>query len=125
MGVVRSSAGPDPASHTNAMQLDSPGDPEDLWLAMGPEVSTHRMLMQGDIVLLGSGPVAVVTHACSMRQGTVLHATQMTAPIQSQSVGPSQWATGFLRLDAASRTCRGWRQTSSRPPADPPHGRNR
>lgn len=76
--------------------LDAPGDPEDLWLARGPEVSPHRMLMQGDIVVLGGGPVAVVTHACSMRRGTVLHATQMTAPIQSQSVGLAQWATGFF-----------------------------
>lgn len=54
------------------------------------------MLMQGDVVMLGARPVVVVTHACSMRQGTVLHGTQMTAPIQSQSVDLSKWATGFF-----------------------------
>lgn len=78
------------------MQLDAPADAEDLWLARGPEVPGHRMLMQGDIVLLASGPVVVVTHACSMRQGTVLHATQMTAPVQSQGIGLSNWARGFF-----------------------------
>lgn len=66
--------------------LESPNDPEDLWLAVGDEVPAHRMLMQGDVVLTEVGPLLVVTHACSMRRGAELHDTQMAAPVESHAV---------------------------------------
>jgi len=69
--------------------LESPDDPEDLWLAVGDEVPAHRMLMQGDVVLTEVGPLLVVTHACSMRRGAELHDTQMAAPVESHAV--PQW----------------------------------
>ncbi|MCY4518446.1 MAG: hypothetical protein OXB99_14545 [Acidimicrobiaceae bacterium] len=67
-------------------ELDEPEDPSDVWYVCPPEeVPPHRMLMQGDVVLLDSGPVCVVSHACSMRQGLRLHATQIIAPVHERS----------------------------------------
>ncbi len=66
-------------------ELDEPEDPSDVWYACPPdEVPTHRMLMQGDVVLLDSGPVCVVSHACSMRRGVQLHPTQIVAPVHER-----------------------------------------
>jgi hypothetical protein len=66
--------------------LESPDDPDDLWQAVGGEVPTHRLLMQGDVVVTDVGPILVVTHACSMRRGADLHDTQMVAPIEGHAV---------------------------------------
>ncbi|WP_420442789.1 hypothetical protein [Candidatus Poriferisodalis sp.] len=63
-------------------ELDEPEDPSDIWYACPPdEVPAYRMLMQGDVVVLDSGPVCVVSHACSMRRGVGLHPTQIVAPV--------------------------------------------
>ena len=43
------------------------------------------MLMQGDIIVIDSGTVCVVSHACSMRRGSQLHPTQIVAPVGDQS----------------------------------------
>ncbi|MDE0497259.1 MAG: hypothetical protein OXH86_07890 [Acidimicrobiaceae bacterium] len=65
--------------------LSTPDDPEDLWLASDFEdVPQARMLMQGDIIAVGSDPVCVVSHACSMRRGSQLHETQIVAPVRDQ-----------------------------------------
>ncbi|MYA73059.1 MAG: hypothetical protein F4Y27_00030 [Acidimicrobiaceae bacterium] len=67
-------------------KLAAPKNPEDLWLATGPaDVPTHRMLMQGDVVVTPDGPVSVMSHACSMRQGSAFHTTQIVAPIRDNS----------------------------------------
>ena len=44
------------------------------------------MLMQGDVIVVDSGPVCIVSHACSMRRGTSFHITQIVAPIQNHFV---------------------------------------
>ena len=68
-------------------ELATPEDPEDLWLAANPvNVPQHRMLMQGDVIVVDSGPVCIVSHACSMRRGTTFHITQIVAPIQDHYV---------------------------------------
>lgn len=59
--------------------LDAPDDPQDLWLV---DVSEHRMLMQGDVIVTDNGPVCLVVHPCSMRRGSVLHNTQAVAPVR-------------------------------------------
>lgn len=59
--------------------LDSPEDPKDLWIT---DVVKHRMLMQGDIVVIEDGPVCVATHACSIRRGTDYFKTQVVTPIR-------------------------------------------
>lgn len=37
--------------------------------------------MQGDIIVMDTGPVCVVSHACSIRRGNALQPTQIVAPI--------------------------------------------
>ena len=74
--------------------LAAPDNPEDLWHARTPqEVASTRMLMQGDIIVLGSEPVCVVAHACSMRRGAQLHATQTVAPIRDHEV--NDWTGNY------------------------------
>lgn len=81
--------------------LQSPDDPEDLWLAVGDDVPAHRMLMQGDVVLSDVGPLLVVTHACSMRRGHGLHDTQMAAPIENRKVLKWDGSFDWMPLPAA------------------------
>lgn len=66
--------------------LASPEGPEDIWQAVGADVPAHRILMQGDVIVTRVGPLLVVTHACSMRRGAELHATQMAAPVEDHRV---------------------------------------
>lgn len=69
-------------------ELAAPINPEDPWLATGPaDVPTHRMLMQGDVIVTPDGPVCVVSHARSMRQGLSFHPTQIVAPIRDHDPG--------------------------------------
>ncbi len=44
------------------------------------------MLMQGDVIVVESGPVCIVSHACSMRRGASFHNTQIVAPMQDHYV---------------------------------------
>lgn len=81
--------------------LESPDDPDDLWLALGDEVPAHRMLMQGDVVLTDVGPLLVVTHACSMRRGAELHDTQMAAPVESHAVPKWDGSYDWMPLPGA------------------------
>ena len=69
-------------------ELATPDDHEDLWLAAEAScVPRHRMLMQGDLIAVESGPVCIVSHACSMRRGSRLHDTQIVAPVRDHHVG--------------------------------------
>lgn len=69
------------------LELAAPDNPADLWLAIGlGDVPVHRPLMQGDVIVTLSGPVCVVSHACSMRRGADLHETQIVAPVLDHAV---------------------------------------
>ena len=81
--------------------LDSPHDPDDLWQAVGDEVPTHRLLMQGDVIVAESGPLLVVTHACSMRRGADLHQTQMVAPVDEHHVPDWNGSYDWMPLPGA------------------------
>lgn len=104
--------------------LDEPEDPSDLWYVCPPEdVPRHRMLMQGDVVLLDSGPVCVVSHACSMRRGAQLHATQIVAPVHERT--HMRWRGDYdwmplpeLRIAETSDVAASLRELSSVPTAN-------
>ena len=49
--------------------------------------------MQGDVILIGVGPVCVCSHACSIRRGAQLHETQIVAPIRDHNV--PRWHGSF------------------------------
>ena len=61
----------------------------------------HRLLMQGDVLLTEIGPLLVVTHACSMRRGAGLHATQMAAPIEAHHVPTWDGSYDWMPLPGA------------------------
>lgn len=78
--------------------LDTPDDPEDLWLATDG-VPVARPLMQGDVLLElpigdggGSAPGMILTHPCSMRAGKKLRPRQTVAQVVKQPIGLDQWA---------------------------------
>lgn len=81
--------------------LDSPHDPDDIWQAVGDDVPAHRLLMQGDVIVAESGPLLVVTHACSMRRGAALHETQMVAPVQEHHVPSWDGSYDWMPLPGA------------------------
>ncbi len=68
-------------------ELAAPEASEDLWIATGvSDVPRHRMLMQGDLIVVDQGPICIVSHACSMRRGPQLHETQLVAPLRDHHV---------------------------------------
>lgn len=78
--------------------LDSPDDPEDLWLA-SDGVPSARPLIQGDVLLelpIGNAgeavPGMILTHPCSMRAGKKLRPRQTVAQIVQQPIALDQWA---------------------------------
>lgn len=81
--------------------LASPDDPEDIWQAVGAEVPAHRILMQGDVIVTGIGPLLVVTHACSMRRGVDLYDTQMAAPVDDHQVAKWDGSYDWMPLPGA------------------------
>lgn len=81
--------------------LDSPRDPDDLWLGVGVDVPAHRMLMQGDVILVDERALVIVTHACSMRRGAELHGTQMVAPVMDQPVPKWDGSYDWMPLPGA------------------------
>lgn len=83
-------------------ELAAPDDPEDLWLAADVvDVPQHRMLMQGDLIVVESGLVCIVSHACSMRRGTQLHDTQVVAPIRDHHVNDWKGNYDWMPLPGA------------------------
>jgi hypothetical protein len=81
--------------------LDSPDDPDDIWQAAGDDVPAYRVLMQGDVIVAESGPLLVVTHACSMRRGAELHQTQMVAPVEDHHVPSWEGSYDWMPLPGA------------------------
>lgn len=82
-------------------ELEAPDDPEDLYLARGPEVTVARPLLTGDvldgIVIPGvddaPGLAVIVTHPCSMRRdGVTLADRLLLARVETyQRLVPEQW----------------------------------
>ena len=85
------------------IELDEPEDPSDLWHYSPPiDVPSHRLLMQGDIIVIGGGPVCIASHPCSMRKGTQLHQTQTVAPVQDHPVNAWRGEYDWMPLPALS-----------------------
>lgn len=82
-------------------ELEAPGDPEDLYLARGSEVTVARPLLTGDVVdgiaIPGledaPGLGIIVTHPCSMRRdGVTLADRLLTARVEAyQPLAPEHW----------------------------------
>ena len=92
--------------------LESPASPDDLYFARGPEVECFRPFMPGDVfrdlAIPGVDDEAgdeerlamVVTHPCSMRQGSALatHLHAVRVRTSSRIIPPEKWTSGFFRI---------------------------
>ena len=87
------------------IDLDEPEDPSDLWEYSPPiQVPSHRLLMQGDIIVNDGEPVCIVSHPCSMRKGAQLHDTQTVAPVHDYRTQTWQGEYDWMPLPP----CRSW-----------------
>jgi hypothetical protein len=88
--------------------LDAPSVSDDLYDSRGDEVSAYRPVFTGDIFLdvaladTGNEPktVMVLSHPCSMRQGSTLRDRLTVAPVDSRStkISLKSWTTGHYAL---------------------------
>lgn len=81
-------------------ELETPDDPESIYLARGDEVGAHRPTFTGDIYRIGSGHlVMVLQHPCALRRGVDLHPRVLVATVTPATNGrpPSKW-TGSYKI---------------------------
>lgn len=72
--------------------LETPDDPESIYLARLDEVGEHRPTFTGDVYRLGGGElVMVLQHPCALRAGSQLHPTLLVAPVAPGQLR-SKWA---------------------------------
>jgi hypothetical protein len=79
-------------------KLETPDDPEAIYLARGDEVGTHRPTFTGDIYRTDAGHIVMVLqHPCALRRGVDLHPRILVAPVAPVAHGrlPSKWAGSY------------------------------
>jgi hypothetical protein len=73
-------------------ELETPDDPESIYLARLDDVAEHRPTFTGDIYRLGDGHmVMILQHPCALRRGVDLHPCLLVAPARPSSLR-SNWA---------------------------------
>lgn len=73
-------------------ELETPDDPESIYLARLEDVGEHRPTFTGDIYRLGDGRmVMILQHPCALRHGVDLHPRLLVAPVRPDSLR-SNWA---------------------------------
>jgi hypothetical protein len=73
-------------------ELETPDDPESIYLARLDDVGEHRPTFTGDIYRLGDGHmVMILQHPCALRRGVDLHPRLLVAPVSPDSLR-SNWA---------------------------------
>lgn len=74
-------------------ELETPDNPESIYLARLDEVGEYRPTFTGDIYELGDGHlVMVLQHPCALRRGVQLHPKLLVAPVAPGSIR-SNWAS--------------------------------
>ena len=85
------------------MSLETFGDPSELYLARGREVSEYRPLFTGDVVsdvtipgIQEGGLAIVISHPCSMRgkSGVLNNTTLLAAVRPHESLDAKLWTRG-------------------------------
>jgi hypothetical protein len=73
-------------------ELETPDDPESIYLARLEEVGEHRPPFTGDVYRLGDGRmVMILQHPCALRAGVNLHPRLLVAPVSPNTLR-SSWA---------------------------------
>lgn len=84
-----------------ANDLETPGSPEDLYLARGPEADElrERPVFTGDLIQLAStgGPICVLQHPCAFRNGSKLVNRILVGDVAEVSDIPKDWSTGHFK----------------------------
>ncbi len=86
--------------------LDSPTEPQEIYLARGEEVDAYRPICQGDVFLDVEIPgldaahgAMVIAHPCTMRAGPRLRPKVTVIPVaEHQGISLEKWATHHLRV---------------------------
>ncbi len=86
--------------------LDSPTEPQEIYLARGEEVDAYRPVCQGDVFLDVEIPglepshgAMVIAHPCTMRAGPRLRPKVTVIPVaEHPGVALGRWATQHLRV---------------------------
>lgn len=85
-----------------SVELESPDDPDDLYLARGDEIDlfSERPLFTGDVLTLADGcAVSLLQHPCSMRYGLELVPNLIVADVKPWSMKPpSDWTQHAKRM---------------------------
>lgn len=73
-------------------ELETPDDPEAIYLARLNDVGEHRPTFTGDVYRQDDGHmVMILQHPCALRRGVGLHPTLLVAPVSPDSLR-SNWA---------------------------------
>jgi hypothetical protein len=73
------------------IELETPDDPESIYLARADDVSEHRPVFTGDIYRLGDGRlVMVLQHPCALRSGVELNPKLLMAVVNPDTLR-SKW----------------------------------
>lgn len=84
-----------------ANRLETPGSPEDLYLARGSEADElrSRPVFTGDLIELpdAATPVCVLQHPCAFRNGSTLANRILVGDVVATSDVPPDWSTGHFK----------------------------
>lgn len=83
-----------------ATDLETPGSPEDLYLARGAEAAElrDRPLFTGDLItLLDSSIVCVLQHPCAFRNGSQLASRILVGDVTETNAVPDDWSRGHFK----------------------------
>lgn len=84
----------------SANDLETPGSPEDLYLARGAETGElrDRPIFTGDLIQLhGANLVCVLQHPCAFRNGSSLATRILVGEVADVSDVPSDWSAGHFK----------------------------
>lgn len=74
-------------------ELETPDDPESIYLARLDDVGEHRPLFTGDVYRLWDGRrVMILQPPCALRAGVNLHSRLLVAPVSPDTTLRSSWA---------------------------------
>lgn len=73
-------------------ELETPDDPESIYLAREEDIGEYRPTFTGDIYRIGGEHLAMILqHPCALRRGVNLHPRLLVAPVSRDSLR-SNWA---------------------------------
>lgn len=82
--------------------LDTPSNAEDVYFAVGEEISPHRPMFTGDVYKSDDGLWMVVQHPCAIRRGSTLNSKILVAPCLNRRLSSLGLAKVSIQNHAAA-----------------------